>query len=245
MGLGFRDGFQPTTTTAQFIHKPWDYNLELASKTEDGKRFYTTPEGNKYPSVSTVAGHFSKAGIMAWRKRVGAETANRVSKQASTHGTAVHSICEDYVNNEEDYYKKKSPANIEAFKKIKPLMDESIDLVYAQEASLYSDYLKIAGRCDLACSWDGVDTILDFKTSRVEKKEEWIQNYFQQAAMYAVMAEERTKIPFPQIVILIAVEESNTPQVFVKKRNDYIYGAIDNIKTFYNEVLGGWDDGTK
>jgi genome maintenance exonuclease 1 len=216
MGLGFRDGFAPMVTQAQFIHKPWDYQLELSSETKDGKRFYTTPEGNNYPSVSTVAGHFSKAGIMAWRKRVGTEEANRVSKQASTHGTAVHSICEDYVNNEEDYYKKKSPANIEAFKKIKPLMDQNINLVYAQEASLYSDYLKIAGRCDLACNWDGVDSIVDFKTSRKDKQEKWIQNYFQQAAMYAVMAEERTGIPFPQIVILIAVEESNTPQIFVK-----------------------------
>ena len=85
MGLGFRDGFAPTTERAHFIHKPWEWSLDLESETKDGKRFYVTPEGNKYPSVSTVAGHFSKAGIMAWRKRVGAETANRVSKQASTH----------------------------------------------------------------------------------------------------------------------------------------------------------------
>ena len=241
MGLGFKDGFAPVQEQGNFIHMPWEYSLELSSKTENGKRFYTTPEGNKYPSVSTVAGHFSKAGIIAWRKRVGAKEANRVSKQASTHGTAVHSICEDYVNNEKDYYKKKSPANVEAFNKIKPYMDKNINLVYAQESSLYSDYLRVAGRCDLACNWNGVDTIVDFKTSRKEKQEKWIQNYFQQAAMYAVMAEERTKIPFPQIVILIAVEESNRPQVFVKKRNDYINDAIDNIKTFYDEVLGGWD----
>ena len=242
MGLGFRDGFAPTTERAQFIHKPWEWTQDLESETKNGQRFYVTPEGNKYPSVSTVAGHFSKKGIMAWRKRVGEEEANKVSRQASAHGTAVHYICEDYVNNEEDYYKKKSPANIEAFKKIKPYMDDNIDLVYAQEAGLYSDYLKVAGRCDLACNWNGVDSIVDFKTSRKEKQEKWIQNYFQQASMYAVMAEERTGIPFPQIVILIAVEESNEAQLFVKKRNDYIYDAIDNIKTFYNEVLGGWNE---
>lgn len=237
MGLGFRDGFAPTGDRGQFVHLPWDYDVELESKTENGQRFYQTPEGNKYPSVSTVVGHFSKKGIMEWRKRVGEQEANRISRQASTHGTAVHSICEDYVNNEEDYFKKKSPANIEAFKKLKPLLDENIDHVYAQEASLYSDFLKVAGRCDLACQWNGVDTIVDFKTSRKEKKEQWIQNYFQQASMYAVMAEERTGTPFPQIAILIACEDSNVPQMFVKKRNDYIYTAIDLIKQYYEQVL--------
>jgi genome maintenance exonuclease 1 len=237
MGLGFRDGFKPTSNRAEFIHMPWDYSTELESKTENGQRFYQTPEGNKYPSVSTVVGHFSKKGIMEWRARVGNEEANRISKQASTHGTAVHSICEDYVNNEEDFYKKKSPANIEAFKKIKPVLDDNIDLVYAQEASLYSDFLKVAGRCDLACKWNGLDTIVDFKTSRKEKKEEWIQNYFQQAAMYAVMAEERTGKPFSQIAIVIACEDSNVPQLFTKKRDDYIHTAIDLIKQFYKEVL--------
>lgn len=218
-----------------FKHDTWELP-DLVAETTDAGRVYLTPDGKKYPSVSTVVGYFAKQGIQEWRNRVGEEEANRISRQASTHGTAVHAICEDYLNNEEDYYKKKSPANIEAFKKLKDTLDQNIVCIYGQESPLYSDYLKVAGRCDLACNWSGVDTIVDFKTSRKEKREEWIQNYFQQASMYAVMAEERTGRPFPQIAILIACEDSPLPQVFIKKRNDYIYDAIKVIDRFYTEA---------
>ncbi len=128
------------------------------------------------------------------------------------------------------------PNNVEAFNKLKPLLDKSIDKVYALEASLYSDYLKVAGQCDLACVYEGKNTIVDFKTSAKWKKEEWIQNYFQQASMYAVMAEERTGIPFAQIAILISVADSPTPQVFVKKRDEYIGDAMALIERYYEEV---------
>ena len=236
MGLGFRDGFGPQMDRIEFIHdQPWDIK-KIKRESINGNRYYVTPEGAKYPSVSTVVGHSTKASIMAWRKRVGAEEANKVSVKASRHGTAVHSICEDYLNNDENFLKEKTPGNIEAFRKLKPLLDEGVEKVFALEASLYSDYLKVAGQCDLACVYEGKNTIVDFKTSAKWKKEEWIQNYFQQAAMYAVMAEERTGINFPQIAILISVADSNKPQVFVKKRDDYIWDAIKLIGTYYDEV---------
>ena len=235
MGLGFNDGFKPTDRV-EFIHDaPWDIK-KVERQTIQSRRYYVTPEGKKYPSVSTVVGHFNKASIMAWRKRVGEEEANKVSTKASRHGTAVHSICEDYLANEEDYIKDRMPNNVEAFNKLKPLLDKSIDKVYALEASLYSDYLKVAGQCDLACVYEGKNTIVDFKTSAKWKKEDWIQNYFQQASMYAVMAEERTGIPFAQIAILISVADSPTPQVFVKKRDEYIGDAMALIERYYEEV---------
>ena len=236
MGLGFNDGFKPTDRV-EFIHdEPWDIK-KVERQTIQSRRYYVTPEGKKYPSVSTVVGHFNKASIMAWRKRVGEEEANKVSVKASRHGTAVHSICEDYLANEEDYIKDRMPHNVEAFNKLKPLLDEGVDKIYAIEASLYSDYLKVAGQTDLACVWNGKNSIVDFKTSARVKKEEWITNYFMQTAMYAVAAEERTGIAFPQIVILISVADSPTPQVFVKKRDEYIGEAMSLINRYYEEVI--------
>ena len=68
---------------------------------EDGKRYYVTPEGNKYPSVTTMISHFKKDTILEWRKRVGAEEANKISRQATNRGTKLHSIVEKYLANED------------------------------------------------------------------------------------------------------------------------------------------------
>ena len=63
---------------------------------ENGKRFYLTPDGGKYPSITTVLGWFSRKGIMEWRKRVGEAEANKISTQASRSGTNVHQMAEAY-----------------------------------------------------------------------------------------------------------------------------------------------------
>lgn len=216
-----------------FKHNQW-HLAELDSKSVNKNRYYTTPDGNQYPSVSTVVGHFNKKSIIQWRKRVGTETANKISTQASAHGTAVHKICEDYVNNKDDYLDNVQPANQEAFSKIKPHLDQNINNVYGVEVPLYSDYLKVAGRCDLACRWNNRNTIVDFKTASKSKKVQWIEHYFQQASMYAVMAEERTGIAFGQIVILIAAQDSNYAQCFVEKRDNFIGKAEKLIEVYYN-----------
>ena len=65
---------------------------ELIAETTGSGRVYNTPDGNRYPSVTTILSELSKAGIAAWRKRVGAEEANRISTQAGFRGTKVHQI---------------------------------------------------------------------------------------------------------------------------------------------------------
>ena len=199
---------------------------KLKSVTEDGKRYYVTPEGNKYPSVTTVAGIFAKDGIVKWRKRVGEEKAQKITTQASVRGTAVHKICEDYINNDADYLKNQMPSNIESFNNIKPIIDQSIDNVVMQECTLYSDFLQVAGTVDCVAEWDNKLSIIDFKTSRKTKKREWIDNYFMQTAAYAVMFEERTKKPIDQIVILITVDNEE-PQIFIEKRDEWIWKFVD------------------
>lgn len=194
---------------------------KLTRKTTEAGRRYFTPEGNAYPSITTVLSILSKAGIMEWRRRVGEEAANKISKQASTRGTAVHKLAEDYIDNVEHWSKGAMPANIASFNDIKTILDERLNNVWFQEEFLYSDRLKCAGQVDCIAEFDGQLSIVDFKTSRKPKKEEWITAYFIQAAFYAAAFYERTGIPIKQGVILITVDGSE-PQVFKVNTYDYL-----------------------
>ena len=187
---------------------------ELEAKTTKAGRVYETPSGKRYPSITTVLSLLSRDSIMAWRKRVGEEEANRMSTQAGTRGTAVHKLAEDYVNNDPEWSKKAMPANLFTFNTIKPLLDKHLNNVWIQEAPLYSDRLEIAGRVDCIAEWDGELAIIDYKTSRRPKKLENIQNYLIQESVYAACFYELTGVPIRKIVTLIAVDDSE-PQVFV------------------------------
>ena len=188
----------------------------------DGKRHYATPTGEKYPSVTTVLDQKTdKTALLEWRKKVGEAEANRISTQAANRGTAIHNIAEHYLLNNESFPKGSMPANIDTFRKLRPIIDDHIGKVYGLEYYLYSHTLKTAGATDCIAEYDGINSIIDFKTSRKLKKEEWIQNYFLQATCYAMMAEERLGLEIPQIVILIAVDHEE-PQVFVKPNSEFI-----------------------
>ena len=226
----------------KFKHIGCDIDYDLETETINGKRFYKTPEGLLYPSVTTITGQHGKDKILEWRKRVGEEEANRISTKASNRGTKVHKICENYLNNEEDYARtnpahihKTMPDTIAMFKSLQPLLDEHVNNIHALEIPLYSHHLKVAGRVDCIAEYDGKLSIIDFKTSGKLKEESWIKGYFMQCSAYAVMYEERTGIPVSQIVIMIAVE-SEHPQVFIKKRNDYIKDFI-SYREAYDAVL--------
>lgn len=226
----------------KFKHIGCDIDYDLETETINGKRFYKTPEGLLYPSVTTITSQHGKDKILEWRKRVGEEEANRISTKASNRGTKVHKICENYLNNEEDYARtnpahihKTMPDTIAMFKSLQPLLDEHVNNIHALEIPLYSHHLKVAGRVDCIAEYDGKLSIIDFKTSSKLKDESWIKGYFMQCSAYAVMYEERTGIPVSQIVIMIAVD-SEHPQVFIKKRNDYIKDFI-SYREAYDAVL--------
>ena len=226
----------------KFKHIGCDIDYDLETETINGKRFYKTPEGLLYPSVTTITSQHGKDKILEWRKRVGEEEANRISTKASNRGTKVHKICENYLNNEEDYARtnpahihKTMPDTIAMFKSLQPLLDEHVNNIHALEIPLYSHHLRVAGRVDCIAEYDGKLSIIDFKTSSKLKDESWIKGYFMQCSAYAVMYEERTGIPVSQIVIMIAVD-SEHPQVFIKKRNDYIKDFI-SYREAYDAVL--------
>ena len=196
--------------------------FDLNAETTDSGRLYTTPEGNKYKSITTVLSNYNKKAIYEWRQAVGEEYANIVSRKAASRGTKVHKICEDYINNEISELKMQMlmPDMKELFFKIKPDIDECVGKVYAQEQALYSDKYRIAGRVDLIAEWNGKLSVIDFKTSTKQKDEEDIQNYFMQCTAYALMFAERTGIWIDDIVVVIATEEGPA-QIFEKQIHDY------------------------
>ena len=207
-----------------FLHENILGDIELNTINENGKRLYVTPDGEKYPSVTTVLSDYKKDAIIQWRKRVGEQQANKISTQASRRGTKVHKLCEDYLNNESTF-KDYTPDNVEMFKSIQPTLNE-IEIVYAQERTLYSHHLKTAGRVDCVRKFRGKPNIIDFKTSNKPKKWEWIDNYFMQGSAYSVMWEEMTGVPIPYIAIIIAVAD-DSPQVFVENRDTWINKFIE------------------
>jgi len=215
-----------------FNHVPVDLGYQDldATTTEKGRR-YVIPDGQKLPSITTVLSILTEQSIREWRARVGEEEANRVSAKASSRGTKVHAIIEDYINNVEDYEQKYLPNVVGNFMDVKPILDERIGDVYAQEAPLYSTHLGVAGRVDCVAMFDGKLSIIDFKTARKPKRKEWIENYFIQESAYAVMWEERTGTPIVQLVTIIAVD-NNPPQVFVEHRDNWTTKLVETIDEY-------------
>jgi len=214
-----------------FNHLIMEMSLEdISATTVKGKRVYEIGD-QKYPSISTICSYRKRKSIAEWRERVGAEEANKISKRATTAGTTVHSMIEDYLNNELDLekYDGKHLAKI-LFTQAKPMLAR-INNIHFQEAPLYSHEFAIAGRVDCIAEFDGKLSIIDFKTSSKEKKEEWVEGYFVQETGYAKMYEERSGIKVEQIVTLITCQTGDT-QVFVKNPDDYVPLLKDYIREY-------------
>jgi hypothetical protein len=200
---------------------------EMTAITTENGRFYTTPEGNIYPSVTTV---LSRVGditwLTKWKERVGEVEAERVLTQAGRRGTAVHELCELYLKNDPTYKRGHMPANIASFNSIKPYLDANITTVGGLELPLYSDKLRVAGRVDCLAKWAGEWSIVDFKTSKRKKAHDSIHNYFMQASCYAMMVYERLDILPRNIVIVMTVDDSE-PQVFVEAARTWLPKFIE------------------
>ena len=213
------------------------YFPELKTKTVDKKRFYITPEGKEYPSITTVLSPRNKKGLMEWRKRVGNDVANHIANKAAVRGTKVHKMCEDWLNedfSQETWDKhKKDFFPYTLFNELKNQKFEYITDVYAQEMTLYSDKYKVAGRVDLIANYQHQLSIVDFKTSTNERKDSYNENYYIQTAAYAEMFEEMTGTPINQIVILV-VTENGTVQDFVKEKDEYLPLLEKTLEEWYN-----------
>ena len=225
------------STRKLFTHIPRSKHIEpLEQINTDSGRFYKGPTGVLYPSVTTVTGIMNKHAIKVWRESVGEEEANRITKKATSRGTRVHQLCEDYINNA-PLSEKSTIIDLEAFIPLMKIIDENIDNVHMQEERLYSDHLQMAGTVDCIAEYAGKLAIIDFKTARKPKLKEYITNYFCQATAYAIMYEELFGISIPRLVIMISVD-NEPPQVFFEKRDNWIDKLME-VREQYRKQYNG------
>lgn len=208
---------------------------QLERETIDGVRYYKVPDGDellKFVSITSVTSHHNRHIFEDWRRRVGEEEANKVNRQATSRGTDLHSLVENYLLNIPEL-PDKSLISKHLFKIIRPELN-NINNIYALESSLYSKILGIAGTVDCIAEYKGELSIIDFKTSKKAKPVEWIEHYFVQAAAYACMFYELTQIPVKKLVILMACEdgecvvyEEYDKAKYIKLLKNYIKDFID------------------
>ena len=199
---------------------------------EDGKRYYQTPEGQKYPSVTTVTSLLTRDHIKLWRKRVGEEKANKISTGAAKRGTRMHNIFEQYLRAEEPVYFENIMES-SMFEAVQPVLDSIIPI--ALEAGMYSDSLQMAGQVDCVGLWDDELCIIDFKTSAKHKEEYMADPWFHQMTAYAIMVEELTGEVVDTIVAVVGVDGGYC-QVFEADPREYVdklYGLRNQYRTLY------------
>ena len=206
----------------------------------DGGRAYETPEGKLYPSITTVLSVRNKKGLHEWRDRVGHDVANYIARTAAQRGTAVHKMCEDYLNNQHlawpDEFEKHKSKNFLAWGLFTQMREtlSNINNIKCLESSLYSDTLKVAGQVDCIAEYKGNLSVIDFKTSSKERDDAWNENYYIQTCAYAEMFKERTGQTVDKLVILV-VTQDGTVQEFIKDKKEYNELLDSSLKEWYSK----------
>jgi genome maintenance exonuclease 1 len=225
-----------STGTTNFNHI--DIELpKLSRETIDGVRYYSVPDEEellKLVSITSVTSHFNKDIFVKWRKKVGDEEADRITKRATKRGTDMHTLVEHYMKNEElpevppisDFLFKISKANL-----------KRINNIYALEGSLYSKQLGIAGTVDCIAEYDGELAIIDFKTSAKPKPRGWIEHYFVQCMAYGCMLYELTGISVKKLVIIMACENGECVVYEERDKSKYIKLLTEYIGKFVRDKL--------
>ena len=210
---------------------------KLSRHTIDGVRYYSVPDEEellKLVSITSVTSHFNKDIFVKWRKRVGNEEADRITKRATKRGTDMHTLVEYYMKNEElpevppisDFLFKISKANL-----------KRINNIYALEGSLYSKQLGIAGTVDCIAEYDGELAIIDFKTSAKPKPRKWIDHYFVQCMAYGCMLYELTGISVKKLIIIMACENGECVVYEERDKSKYIKLLTEYIGKFVRDKL--------
>ena len=221
-----------------FNHLEGYNSITLPTTEIDGKRYYTTPEGKNYPSVTTVTGLLNRVWLKKWKASVGEEKANKISGQAMGRGSRYHKLQEDFLNNEltEKRLKEITLLDLMMFNQTKELTSRIGD-IYMLEGSMYSDELEMAGRVDCVAEFAGKVSVIDFKTSTKPKVPSKIKGYFIQETAYAKMFEEQHDVPIERIVTIISVEETGRSQMFVEEPDNWV-DPLKKLRAQYREEYG-------
>jgi ATP-dependent exoDNAse (exonuclease V) beta subunit len=213
---------------------------ELTVVSELGYRWYLSPKGSAYASVTSILGGTvsdeKAASLKSWQTSLGIAKADKITNDAAKNGTAVHLLAERYLKKEElvrdgDNFSQADTSGFNALK----LKLNKVDEVWGQEVSLYSDALEIAGRCDCIGIYRGVPNIIDFKTSIRLKNEKQIEDYKLQICGYAQMHNALFNTDIRHGVILMT-SAGGFPQEFNVDLTQYVEPLKLRIKAFYSKL---------
>jgi hypothetical protein len=214
-----------------FNHCNFLGDLELEKKETNGIRLYNLPDGQWVPSITSITSFYNRQIFVEWRKRIGEEKANAITRKATARGTDFHQVCQDYLENKELVWDDYQPMTKFMYIHAKPYLDK-INNIHAIERTLYSEYLGLAGRVDCIAEYEGELAVIDFKTSDKIKPEEWIENYFVQETFYAAAYYELTGQVVKKLITLM-VTPGGEVKVFDKRnKGDYIKLLVRYIKEF-------------
>ena len=205
----------------------------------EGKRIYQISDDKFYPSITTVLGHTlepDKKNILDnWKKRVGNDKANKITQDAANRGTNVHLMLERYLNNEDPLLESFPEEHTRMFKSLR-LELKRINKVYGQEIVLYSNFLGIAGRCDLIAEYQGVLSIIDYKTSSRVKSSDDISDYWIQCSFYLQAHNEMYGTDIKKMVIMMGVD-NKLPMIFKKTIDDTLLLKLaTRVSEFYDKL---------
>ena len=195
-------------------------------------RYYKTPQGEKLPSITTILSktktNTSQNNIESWKKREG-EAAYHIVELSKIYGTSTHAAIEKILHN--DIPKLTSEMVTFHYNNFSKYITK-IDNIVGTELVLFSKKLKIAGTSDCIAEYEGVLSVIDYKTKRKPQKEGWLEDPFIQATAYGMMFEELTGITIPQIVILVSSENGEIHE-FIKDIDMYKEKLFTRIKKYY------------
>jgi len=210
---------------------------QLERETIDGVRYYKVPDEDqllKLVSITSVTSHFNREIFNNWRKKVGEDEAQKITKAATSRGTDMHSLVENYLDNKD--LPTVAPMADFLFKIAKTELNR-INNIHALEGSLYSKQLGIAGTVDCIAEYNGELSIIDFKTSKKPKPREWIEHYFVQCMAYGCMLYELTGISVKKLVIIMACENGECVVYEEYDKSKYIKLLGKYIRKFVGDKL--------
>ena len=210
----------------------------LERETVDGVRYYKVPDADEFVklvSITSITSFWNREKFAKWRKKIGEDKANEITRKATSRGTDTHTLIEHYLLNEETL-PEVQPISDFLYKIAKPTLN-NIDNIHALEGSLYSKQLGVAGTVDCIAEYDGELAVIDFKTSAAPKPRDWIDGYFVQAAAYACMYYELTGISVKKLVIIMTCENGGCVVYEERDKAKYIKLLVNYIECFLNYQL--------
>ena len=204
----------------------------LDRQTIDGVRYYDVPdvEGfTKLVSITSITSWINREIFRSWRARIGNEEADKITKAATSRGTDMHTLTENYLLNKD--LPPVQPLSDFLFKQSKPQLN-LIDNIHAIEKPLYSLKLGVAGTVDCIAEYEGELAVIDFKSSKKPKPRKWIDHYFVQCAAYACMLYEMKEIPVKKFVIIMSCENGEVVVYEEYDKGKYIKLLSEYIREF-------------